>query len=79
MVIQNYLELMEGVSIVGHNVFNNREMATRTSQGEGSVVIIGGLFVHICIPRDKELHSAQVASSTRFHQRSSTTFRLMLL
>ena len=55
------------------------KVAAGTSQGEGSVVVVGGATVDLGALLHEELHRAQVAGSGSLHQGSAPTLRLMLL
>lgn len=79
LALVTYLEFMEGVGSVCQQQLYHREMTPGTGQGQGRVVIVGGLPVHIRVLTDEELDGTQVTSTARFHQRCSTSFRLMFL
>lgn len=54
-------------------------MTARTGQGQGRVVVVGGLPVHIRVLANEKLDGTQMTSTARFHQRCSPSFRLVLL
>lgn len=64
---------------MGQQEFHNGEVSPGTGQGEGIVVVVGGLLVDIGTLRDEELHRAQVASPRSLHQWGATSLRLVFL
>lgn len=70
---------MVWVCTMNQQQLHHRKVSSSTSQGQWSVVIVGGGFVHICTLYYEELHRAQVARPAGLHKGRAASLTLMLL